>query len=321
MIETSLLETPASAQAELVERIASRVIAQHSMPPWQTAESPGVLPSVSHVVRILMGLEEVFFPCYRSRSCLSDADADGVVRANLRLLAESLHEQVRHALPFRWLGEHARMSGAAPVEDIEAETHQIVATFFEAIPAIREGLMLDVEAAYLGDPAARGYAEVILSYPGLRAITVHRIAHELYRLDVPLLPRMMSEYIHSSTGIDIHPGARIGHRFFIDHGTGVVIGETTEIGPSVKLYQGVTLGARSFPLDERGASVKGIKRHPTIGSGVVIYAGATVLGGDVRIGDHSIIGGNVWLTESVEPYSFVFQEHHQRVKVTSRQPD
>lgn len=201
--------------------------------------------------------------------------------------------------------------------------------------------MLDVEAAYQGDPAAPSFAEVILSYPGLRAITVHRIAHELYRLGVPLLPRIMSEYIHSRTGIDIHPGARIGTSFFVDHGTGVVIGETTEIGDQVKLFQGVTLGARSVPLDESGGAFKGTRRHPTIGSGVIIYAGATVLGGEVFVGDHSvigagatimgpgstgeltigehsIIGGNVWLTESVEPHSFVFQEHHQLVRVTTR---
>jgi serine O-acetyltransferase len=171
--------------------------------------------------------------------------------------------------------------------------------FMRRIKAIREILQSDVEAAYDGDPAATNTDEVILAYPGLLAITVHRIAHELSLLEVPLLPRIMSEYAHSQTGIDIHPGAKIGKHFFIDHGTGVVIGETTDIGENVKIYQGVTLGALSFPKDERGRLIRGTKRHPTLEDDVTIYANATILGGTTVIGKGAIIGGNVFITSSV----------------------
>ena len=175
----------------------------------------------------------------------------------------------------------------------------VVKELLEKIPEIRELLSGDIEAAYKGDPAAISAEEVILSYPYVLAITTYRIAHELYLRGVPLIPRIMSEHIHSLTGIDIHPGAKIGKNFFIDHGTGVVIGETTEIGDNVKIYQGVTLGALSFPKDEKGNIIKGRKRHPTIGNNVVIYSGATLLGADAVIGDNVVIGGNVWITSPV----------------------
>ncbi|HYH02927.1 MAG TPA: serine O-acetyltransferase EpsC, partial [Bacillota bacterium] len=163
-----------------------------------------------------------------------------------------------------------------------------------------------IEAAFNGDPAARTTEEILLSYPSVNALSIHRIAHILYELEVPVIPRIMAEYAHEITGIDIHPGATIGDYFFIDHGTGVVIGETCTIGNHVKLYQGVTLGAKSFTLDENGNPVKGTKRHPDIQDNVVIYAGATILGGDTVIGHHSVIGGNVWLTQSVPPFSRVY---------------
>jgi serine O-acetyltransferase len=175
----------------------------------------------------------------------------------------------------------------------------VVRELLEKIPEIRQMLSGDIEAAYGGDPAAVSAEEVILSYPCVLAITTYRIAHELYLRGVPLIPRIMSENVHSLTGIDIHPGARIGKNFFIDHGTGVVIGETTEIGENVKMYQGVTLGALSFPKDEKGHVIKGRKRHPTIGNNVVIYSGATLLGPDAVIGDNVVIGGNVWITSPV----------------------
>lgn len=174
--------------------------------------------------------------------------------------------------------------------------------FLSRLPALRAMLAEDVEAAYRGDPAARSFAEIVVSYPSIRAIAIQRIAHELHRLGVRVLPRMMTEDAHDRTGIDIHPGARIGRRFFIDHGTGVVIGETTEIGDDVRIYQGVTLGARAPRL---GESLRGRKRHPTIEDRVTLYAGATVLGGDTVIGADSVIGGNVWITESVPPESRV----------------
>ena len=168
----------------------------------------------------------------------------------------------------------------------------------------------DAQAAYDGDPAAKSLDEIVFCYPGVAAISVYRLAHVLHDLGVPLIPRMMTEYAHGKTGIDIHPGARIGHRFFIDHGTGVVIGETTEIGDGVKLYQGVTLGALSFPRDEStGEVVRGHKRHPTIEDEVVIYANATILGGETIIGHHSVIGSSAWLTRSVAPYTTVTIEN------------
>jgi serine O-acetyltransferase len=179
------------------------------------------------------------------------------------------------------------------------------------LPALRQVLATDVEAAFAGDPACKSLDEVIFCYPGFEAITVYRLAHWLHELEVPLIPRMMTEWAHSRTGIDIHPGARIGKHFFIDHGTGVVIGETCDIGDWVKLYQGVTLGALSFPKDEQGNLVRGVKRHPTIQDRVVIYANATILGGQTTIGHDSVIGSNVWLTESVEPRTTVTMEKPQ----------
>ena len=184
----------------------------------------------------------------------------------------------------------------------------VVAAFVATLPEVRRLVATDVDAAYDGDPAATSRMEVVMAYPGLYAVTVHRLAHELYRLKVPILPRVMSELAHSKTGIDIHPGATIGERFFIDHGTGVVIGETTVIGRNVRLYQGVTLGGLSFEKDASGALVKGLKRHPNIEDNVVIYANATVLGGDTTVGHDSEIGGSVWLISSVPPYSRVYNK-------------
>ena len=191
-----------------------------------------------------------------------------------------------------------------------------------AVPELRRLLTEDAQAAYDGDPAAKSLDEIVFCYPGVAAISVYRLAHVLRKLDVPLIPRMMTEYAHGKTGIDIHPGARIGHRFFIDHGTGVVIGETTEIGDGVKIYQGVTLGALSFPRDEStGEVVRGHKRHPTIEDEVVIYANATILGGDTVIGHHSVIGSSAWLTRSVAPYTTVTIENPRlRYRERRRRP-
>jgi len=265
------------------------------------------LPSLGRVIRGLSCLEEVFFPGFR-HSRLNDTALETFVRRHLDEAYDIFYEEIHKSIPFRWLGEYARSKGVQPVEDIAGEAQRIVDALLRHIPAIRQLLVKDVKAAYNGDPAALSYAEVVLSYPCMVAITTHRVAHELYCLDVPLIPRMMSEYAHSRSGIDIHPGARIGESFFIDHGTGVVIGETCEIGNRVKIYQGVTLGAKSFPLDEHGNPIKGIKRHPTIEDDVIIYAGATILGGDTCIGRGSVIGGNVWITSSVPPYTQVLQK-------------
>lgn len=182
----------------------------------------------------------------------------------------------------------------------------------EAIPRIRQMLKMDIRAGYEGDPAAQSTEEVILCYPFVYAIATHRIAHEIYKMDIPLIPRIMSEWAHRRTGVDIHPGATIGKRFFIDHATGVVVGETTDIGDDVKIYQGVTLGALSFPKNPDGSIVKGGKRHPTLKDRVTIYAGATILGGETVIGEDSIIGANTWITSSVPPKTLVtFQEQQK----------
>jgi serine O-acetyltransferase len=191
----------------------------------------------------------------------------------------------------------------------DRDAHEIVAAFVARLPEVKRLVATDVQAAYEGDPAATSPMEVVMAYPGLYAVTIHRLAHELYDLKVPIIPRIMSELAHSKTGIDIHPGAEIGERFFIDHGTGVVVGETCVIGKNVKLYQGVTLGALSFDKDPvTGALVKGIKRHPNVEDNVVIYAGATILGGNTTIGHDSEIGGSVWIIESVPPNSRVYNK-------------
>jgi serine O-acetyltransferase len=187
--------------------------------------------------------------------------------------------------------------------------------FIRKLPEIRRDLSYDIQAAYKGDPAAKNYGEIILAYPGFYSLMVYRLAHQLYLQDVQLLPRILTEYAHSLTGIDIHPGAKLGRSFFIDHGTGVVIGETCEIGDNVKIYQGVTLGALSIPKDTEGTALKSGKRHPTIEKDVTIYAGATILGGNTVIGEGSVIGGNVWLTESVPPYSKVVSRPTQEMRV------
>jgi serine O-acetyltransferase len=210
--------------------------------------------------------------------------------ADLGAVASALRKEIEYLVP-------------------DADPEEIVNAFLARLPEVRRMLETDAQAAYEGDPAATSRMEVVMAYPGMYAVTVHRLAHELYRLKVPVIPRIMSELAHSKTGIDIHPGATIGERFFIDHGTGVVIGETTVIGRNVKLYQGVTLGALSFPKDENtGMLMKGHKRHPNVEDNVVIYAGATILGGDTVIGHDSEIGGNVWLMESIPPHSRVYNK-------------
>ena len=202
----------------------------------------------------------------------------------------------------------------------DRDAKAIVDEFVAALPEVRRLVETDVDAAYDGDPAATSRMEVVMAYPGLYAVTVHRLAHVLYKLKVPILPRVMSELAHSKTGIDIHPGATIGERFFIDHGTGVVIGETTVIGRNVRLYQGVTLGGLSFAKDDNGALVKGLKRHPNIEDNVVIYANATILGGDTTIVHDSEIGGSVWLIESVPPNSRVYNKPPAPVIKTRSKP-
>ncbi len=283
-------------------------------------------PAPRNIVDALRVLLDVMFPGKISATPVDGSELGVFLIRRLSEAWRLLHREIRRALPYRWIGEAARVEGAHPprVDNLDHETDRILKAFLDTLPGVRRLLVADVQAAYDGDPAALTFAEVLLSYPGLLAIAAHRLAHELYKLKVPIVPRVMSEWIHTKTGVDIHPGARIGRAFFIDHATGVVIGETTEIGDHVKLYQGVTLGARSFALGAAGLPVKHIKRHPTVRDHVIIYANATILGGKTVIGARSVIGSNVFLMESVPADSMVasihpelsIQERNGRVKKT-----
>ena len=268
-------------------------------------------PAPRNTVDALRVLLDVMFPGKISATPVEGAELGVFLIRRLSEVWRLLHREIRRALPYRWIGEAARVEGARPpkVDNLDHETDRILKAFLGTLPGVRRLLVADVQAAYDGDPAALTFAEVLLSYPGLLAIAAHRLAHELYKLNVPIVPRIMSEWIHTKTGVDIHPGARIGRAFFIDHATGVVIGETTEIGDHVKLYQGVTLGARSFALDPGGHPVKHIKRHPTVQDHVIVYANATILGGETVIGARSVIGSNVFLMESVPADSWVSSIH------------
>jgi serine O-acetyltransferase len=259
------------------------------------------LPSREDAAAIMQAIEEVIYPGYYTGGGVTHHGIIYRVQERVGWLFEHLRDQISKG--FRHMKELD--GGLSDSSDDMAE--ECAYAFLESLPRIRRMLAKDIQAAYDGDPAAHCIDEIILSYPAAYAITAYRVAHELHIAGVPLLPRMLTELAHSRTGIDIHPGAEIGERFFIDHGTGVVIGETTVIGNQVKLYQGVTLGALSFPKDETGRLIRGRKRHPTIEDNVVIYAGATILGGETIIGEGSVIGGNVWLTESVPPGSRVAQ--------------
>ncbi|RUL51337.1 serine O-acetyltransferase EpsC [Lysinibacillus antri] len=243
------------------------------------------------IYQILENFRSALFPCL----CDKYTNEDDRININIG------NKLRTSALDLRFLIEKV-----LPKDQSLEEADQIVIDLINKFPTIRKTIQTDIQAAYNGDPATTSTDEILFSYPSIQAITIHRIAHELYNSNVPIIPRIMAEYAHQLTGIDIHPGASIGEYFFIDHGTGVVIGETCTIGKNVKIYQGVTLGAKSFPLDEHGNPIKGIKRHPNIEDNVVIYAGATILGGDTTIGHDSTIGGNIWLTQSVPPNSRVY---------------
>ncbi len=251
------------------------------------------LPSKKEISLILDDLQEIIFPGFSEKKILSLESIGYFIGDLLTRVFRELTAQIRRSLRYQCEKSDCQQCGSSELAENASKN------FLNKLPELREWIKLDVMAAMDGDPAAKSLEEVILSYPGIHAITVHRISHELYYAGVPLIPRMMSEHAHSQTGIDIHPGAKIGKRFFIDHGTGVVIGETAEIGDNVKIYQGVTIGALSFPKDDAGKIIKGLKRHPTLENNTTIYSGATILG-DIIIGEYSVIGGNVWLTESVK---------------------
>ena len=275
MIQKDLLRGVAAQISENYEKAAVPMYSDHLR-----------LPNRDKVIGIIKNLQKVFFPAYFGGTAISQVTAETYVEYLLGTIFSDLREQVELALS-------NRISDPA---ELESRTDQVCTDFFENLPRIQEMLMKDVQANYDGDPAAGSKEEVIFSYPGLYAIFVYRMAHQLYVSGVPLIPRIMTEYAHGGTGIDINPGANIGEYFFIDHGTGIVIGETTIIGNHVKLYQGVTLGA----LSPRGGHAVTGKRHPTVGDGATIYSGASILGGETVIGAGSVIGGNSFITDSVE---------------------
>ncbi len=264
------------------------------------------LPNYDAVTEATEWMKEILFPGYRHRDGLHLGNIGYYVGDLVDKLHDVLTQQISRAL--RHEANHATECDPIRLADFEALGQAKTVAFLNQLPELSRLLAMDVQAAYDGDPACKSLDEVILCYPGLETVTVYRLAHLLHQLDVPLIPRMMTEWAHSRTGIDIHPGAKIGAHFFIDHGTGVVIGETCEIGSHVKLYQGVTLGALSFAKDAHGRLVRGTKRHPTIEDRVVIYANATVLGGRTIVGHDSVIGSSVWLTRSVPPHTTVTLE-------------
>jgi serine O-acetyltransferase len=266
------------------------------------------LPSQATIVRILENLLAVVFPGYHSEPVPRDADLRLFAAGHLDRLEADLTAVLEQTLRFSrrhgcscaalW-SDDENPSDVLAEQEIPRLAHRLAMDYLEHLPDIRSRLRDDVEAAYAGDPAAQSHDEIVLCYPGTLAIAVHRLAHPLQRMGVPLVPRIMSEWAHHRSGVDIHPGAQIGNSFFIDHGTGTVIGETAVIGDRVKLYQGVTLGALSFKRNPDGSLVKGGRRHPTVEDDVTIYAGATILGGDTTIGAGAVIGGSAWITESV----------------------
>ena len=264
----------------VIERVTQELLER-----YETRAQPATrLPERDRIICLIEIMSLLLFPGYYTSNSTRQYTEKYALSAGLSTLQKDLASVLERALSY---------PGALSDEE-RARAEQASDAFINELPKIRDVLMTDADAALMGDPAASSVDEVILTYPGFRAITIYRIAHWFYKNAMPFLPRMMTEYAHGLTGIDLHPGAQIGHHFFIDHGTGVVVGESTVIGNHVKLYQGVTLGAHS--VDRKLA---GNKRHPTLEDHVVIYAGATVLGGDTTIGEHSIIGGNVWLTASV----------------------
>ncbi len=256
-------------------------------------ENRQLIPNRKEVVKVIKDLQSLLFPNYFKHS---EGSENVLSQTELLLnIYSRLASQIRGACEF-----NGTQMNCSPEE--------ICNKFIEELPAVKRLLIKDIEAIYEGDPAAKCHEEVLICYPGFYAISIYRIAHVLYTLKVPLIPRIMTEFAHEKTGVDIHAGATIGEYFCIDHGTGIVIGETTTIGNRVKIYQGVTLGAKSFKVDENGNPVKDIKRHPDIGNNVVIYANATILGGDTKIGDNCVIGGNTWLTKSVDEGQTIYYD-------------
>lgn len=259
------------------------------------------MPSIAKLQEIVSISRSVLFPGYFSEADVNSHSVLYYIGMSVDSLEKLLIEQVKAGLCFESNPSHI------DCETMALKAHEIASNFIEQLPEIRNKLYTDIIAAYNGDPAAKSFGEVIFCYPSIRAISNYRIANALLKLGVPLIPRIITEMAHSETGIDIHPGATIGEYFTIDHGTGVVIGETATIGKNVKMYQGVTLGAKSFPMDENGNPIKGIPRHPSIGDNVVIYSNSTILG-TIKVGDNCVIGGNLWVDQDVPAGSKLTQK-------------
>jgi serine O-acetyltransferase len=289
----------------LITEVVRELAARHEKvkPFWKVKPSCHLAPSKAKIADITEEIRSVLFPGYHWNEDFTSETVSFYLGSALTRIQRDLTDQIRRGLCFACKDD----LGICMESECISNARIISAKFIERLPSVQKLLETDVQAAYEGDPAANSIEETIFCYPGVLAVTNYRIAHELHLLGVPLIPRIITEHAHSLTGIDIHPGARIGSHFFIDHGTGVVIGETTIIGNRVRLYQGVTLGAKSFPLDPDGNPIKGIDRHPIVEDDVVIYAGATILG-RVRIGHDSVIAGNVWLMQDIPPHSKIAQK-------------
>ncbi|MBK9258547.1 MAG: serine acetyltransferase [Polyangiaceae bacterium] len=284
-----------------LDTVVSGLLASYANDPRGHHIGKKFLPSREEIFEIIELLFQVFYPGYYGRQDLTKGNLEYHVVTLVSTLREKLATQIEECLCWsNEMGRDDRKLGPRC-----EHSRKLASELLERLPAIRDTLLQDVQAAYDGDPAAASIDEIILAYPGLLAVTVHRVAHELYKLEVPLMPRIMSEWAHSRSGADIHPGSHIGRSFFIDHATGVVVGETCDIGPNVKMYQGVTLGAISHPKDERGRIIRNAKRHPTVEESVTLYANATVLGGQTVVGRGSVVGGSVFLTKSIPQRSRV----------------
>ncbi|OUP01378.1 serine acetyltransferase [Drancourtella sp. An210] len=298
----------ADMKKETIKKVAGRLTENYRTEELFMPKNGRQLPDRSKVIDILRELKNVVFPGYFGKDSTMELDASYYAGYRLNHLYDALRDQIEIALKYQRNEETD--------EEVKDRAEQVTDTFFDRLPNIQESLLKDVQAGFDGDPAAQSKEEIIFSYPGLFAIYVYRLAHVLYQEKIPFIPRIMSEYAHGRTGIDINPGATIGEYFFIDHGTGIVIGETTVIGNNVKLYQGVTLGALST---RNGQQLAGIKRHPTIEDNVTIYSNSSVLGGETVIGEHCIIGGNTFITRSVPPYTKVSAKSPELVFKTPKE--
>jgi len=308
------MEKKSSIPSSVLDDIVTDLLASYDTLTYLTNLQGASLPSLDCVSELIGQLKTIIYPGLIECVCPDTTGLRYYIGQRTTECLILLQRIIETCLRYAASCQDARFSLPESNQPPDQLANDIAIRFFQKLPAIRELLHSDMRAAYQGDPAAQAFAEIILSYPGIHALTIHRLAHELSLASVPILPRMMSEIAHRETGIDIHPGAQVGHSFFIDHGTGVVIGETSIIGNNVKLYQGVTLGALSIHIPKKGETAIE-KRHPTLEDGVTVYANATILGGKTVVGANSIIGANVWLTESVDPGTKVYHvpsDHYKK---------